>query len=147
MAKQNALELLQQLSLEDIDAKIASLQEELDGHTKRLGGEIDGLKVIRKAVDLRVNGKKPRQERKPRAAKAPVKQPAYSISAGSGDSPGPAKIRIIRYLNGRNGGAKPATIASDLGLGYQNVYDIVRSNDEIFYKDQHGAYFLREGAA
>ena len=83
--------------LASIDEQIKAKESELDEATKRIGGELDALKSLRKVIDLKLHGKPERKKR----------QPAVKLTQnGNGHEPDgfrlppPAKSRIVTAHEG-----------------------------------------------
>ncbi len=105
--------------LADIDQQIAAKQAELDEATKLIGGELDALKVIRKVLDVKINGKPARQ---PRGAKKVARQERVNrlpSSNGNGqhvdrDAAG-ITVQSVSEILKSCGACSPYTIAKKLG--------------------------------
>lgn len=121
MAKTSLLELLAQATQDDlseIDNAIAKLESSIE----KINHEIAGLRVVRKAIGVKLNGKPER--------KAPTKSAKTGTAkAGSGT----ARDRIYDYLANKKTGVKSAIIAADLQIPIATVYAAV--NHEWFDKD------------
>lgn len=105
-AKLSVVQILKQAGPDDlaeVDARIAELQ-----------GELDSLSVIRKALDVKVNGKPERKTRSPSAKGAAIQK-------------GKRRAEIIRYLE-HAGAKKPAIIAADTGVPLEEVLEFVKGD-------------------
>jgi len=126
--KRPLIEVLNELSLEDIRAEIGTHEEKIKHHQ----AQIDSLRVLEKAVDIRINGK---PERAPRQAKQkPAASPRQSGS--------PIRDKVAQYLRSA-GRAKPAVIAADIGELYQSVYGVL-NKEAGFVKHDDGSYSLEK---
>lgn len=122
MAKTSLLELLTQATQDDlaeIDAKITSLESSIE----KIEQEIAGLRVVRKAIGVKLNGK-PERKTPTKAGKTGATKSAAGITA---------RDRIYDYLSNKKGGVKSAIIAADLQIPIATVYAAV--NHEWFSKD------------
>lgn len=101
--------------LASIDATIAEIRDTIAGHEKT----ITGLQAIRKALDFKLNGKKPRAPKEPRPVTAGAPKPKTSFapprsgSAGNGAlTPGERIAAAIRA----NGPMSKTQLADELKL-------------------------------
>ena len=121
MAKTSLLELLTQATqsdLSEIDNTIATLESSIE----KIEQEIAGLRVVRKAIGVKLNGKPER------------KAPSRSAKTGTAKTgPGTARDRIYDYLANKKAGVKSAIIAADLEIPIATVYAAV--SHEWFSKD------------
>lgn len=125
--------------LADIDQQIAAKQAELDEATKRIGGELDALKVIRKVLDVKINGK---PARAPKGSRKAAKGAAagQSISGQPGESPADKIAKVLRDC----GPCMPATIAKKLGGEHllHGVSITLGKNKDRFIKEDDGTWDL-----
>jgi hypothetical protein len=71
------VELLRSAGEKDLAAineRIAAVEQELEETTKRLRGELDGLRLLKKSIDWRLHGKPKRKSPGPHKAKSNGKQ-------------------------------------------------------------------------
>lgn len=127
--KLNAVELLAKLDLDEIDARINDLTRELEA-----------LHALRKAVDIRQNGKPER--------KAPVAKKPLAKATASGDAPdGRTNLgKIYRYLQS-SGPKKAPVIAADTGLDVEVVRDCLRASTFFTMNNIDGCWRIKENAA
>jgi hypothetical protein len=125
--------------LSDIDAQITEKQAELDEATKRIGGELDALKVIRKVLDVKINGKPPRA---PKGSKNAAKATAacQPVSSQVGESPADKIAKVLKDC----GPCRPATIAKKLGGEHllHGVAITLGKNKDRFIKEEDGTWDL-----
>lgn len=137
-AQPSLVELLKKATasdLSDIDAQITEKQAELDEATKRIGGELDALKVIRKVLDVKINGKPPRAPKGSRKA-------AKGAAPAAGD-PVSTVDKVAKVLKDC-GACLPMTIARKLGGEhlYQSVAITLGKNKDRFIKEENGTWDL-----
>jgi len=96
--KPRPIDVLKGIGLEEIDAEIAEHEAEIARHK----AEVDSLKTVRRAVDVAVNGKRPR------AARGSKKKAAAAGSNVSTSGNGSLAPRIKQYLERQ----QPASISA-----------------------------------
>lgn len=147
----SASDVLNSISLEQIDAEMAELEKQKDA----LQNQIDALKACRKVIDIRINGKQKRgwsdEQRKKAAATREAKKAASSgrpaaalapVSAPPGEAN--AVEKITRYLK-RQEWAKPYIIAQNVGIASAEVLRLLQKYNERFVLDPNDdKWALRE---
>lgn len=126
--------------LADIDQQIAAKQTELDEATKKIGGQLDSLKAIRKVLDLRINGKPARKKREPKSS------PVNRLPSVNGNGHGRAvdrdaagiTVQSVAEILKSCGPCSPYTIAKKLGPPATDY--LVRT-----FLMQHKDKFMSEG--
>lgn len=149
-AKQKPASLVDMLAkvsvadLADIDQQIAAKQAELDEATKKIGGELEALKTIRKVVDIKLNGKPARKQRQPKGTKA---EPANRLPSSNGNgldgiSPADKIAKVLKEC----GPCLPATIAKKLGGEHllHGVAITLGKNKDRFMREDNGTWDLIE---
>lgn len=130
--------------LADIDQQIAAKQAELDEANKRIGGELDALKTIRKVIDIKLNGKPARKKREPKAAKA---EPVNRLPSANGNGhDGTSPVERIRQVLKDCGPCLPATIAKKLGGEHllHSVSITLGKNKDKFMREDNGTWDIIE---
>jgi hypothetical protein len=94
--------------LADIDASIAEKEQAI----KSIEGEIASLRIVRKFIDVKLNGQP--QRKKPER------------KAGGGRKPAPVRDAIYDLLAKHDVPMKPATIASQIGAEVGSVYSALK---------------------
>jgi len=162
MATINALELLKGLSVEEIDRQIAELNNQLELLNKQIGGQIEGLKLLRRAADLHQNGAPSKGNReitiniggakepapKPFSA-PPIDRTRAMLERPEAEEPAPAKPapktiaeKLKTYLE-RCGKAKPVVMAEDMELNRDSVFSTISQHKELFEPMGDGNWKLR----
>lgn len=140
----SASDVLNSISLEQIDAELAELEKKKGD----LQNQIDGLKACRKVIDIRLNGKQKRgwsdEQRKKAAATREAKKAAGSgrpASAGASFAPVSAPTvemnlveKITRYLM-RQESAKPYIIAQNVSAASSEVLRLLQKYNDRFVLD------------
>jgi len=123
------IDAIQKASVKDIETIDATVLE-LQGKQQEIQRTIDGLSAIRKAIDLRINGKPPR------AARQMKKEPSAATTAiakatgsdGDDDDSDRARDRqkIYDYLHRIGRPAKPSLIGAGTGIDGRTVMALCR---------------------
>lgn len=113
----SAVELLKRLDIAEIDARIADLDNELDA-----------LRSLRKALDIRINGRKPKA---PRCEGKSAKGAAIML--------GKRRSIIAKYLEAM-GPKKPALIAAENSLTTDEVIAALNSDSQRFHMEPDGRW-------
>lgn len=129
MAKQirSVLDFLSAATAEDLaelDKQIASKQAELDALRDKMERELKPLTELRKLLELKVHGPKPRKTREPRAKKA------------AGETSGETIRDRVYTLLAKRGPMKPAMIIHELDVSDASVYQALKH--EWFRKGDDG---------
>ena len=139
------LELFGRLKLDEIDAEIGRHQAEIDERQKK----IDSLKAIRKAVDIRDNGRPPRKWSEKRRGKAASNGHAEANGNGhaaAGDDQPPTiqgvRMRIWHLLK-RTGPLKAEAIAEQIGLPFALTQKVLDRCDKNFMRQSDDRWTLR----
>lgn len=103
MAKSSALDLFNNLTIEDVRSQIAEVDTEIEGLEKKR----DSLRTIEKAIDIRDNGKPKRQWSAKRKEKAAAKS---TVDVTQGDVP----VAVVRLGSGRQ--TSPETLELRSGI-------------------------------
>lgn len=130
--KQSALEILGALDVGEIDEQIQQKQAELDSLVAEKQKEIDALSILRKAADMRVNGKPPRAkygegkaaQRKREPAHEP--EPAPTVPRGPGRPP--SLDTAIRQYISVAGPSTAGAIAGGIGHQPREVLEHVKNS-------------------
>lgn len=77
--------------LASIDEQITAKEAELADATRRIGGELDALKALRKVVDVKLHGK---PQRKPRQAKAASHKSNGEPNGFRSGPPAPSRVAV-----------------------------------------------------
>ena len=131
----DVIQIFGRLTLAEIDAEISRLGSEIEP----LQRAIESLRILRRAVDVRENGKPEKKQRQPRAK--PLTQPGQQINAGGGRAVS-WKEKIVAYLK-QKGPTKSGIIAADMGTAQATVSQIVNKFDMTFKRDLDGAWGLK----
>lgn len=109
-----------------IDATIGDLQEK----QQEIQRTIDGLTAIRKAIDIRINGKPPRAERKPKAKPSTAAAAIARATASDGDDEDSDRAKdrqkIYDYLHRIGRPTKPSLIGAATGIDGRTVMALCR---------------------
>jgi hypothetical protein len=134
--------------LAEIDQQIAAKETELAEAEKRIGGELDALKQLRKVVDVKLNGK-PARKKPERKAKAGVSA-ASSGNGHAGNGAGPIN-RLNDGLAGDivaciklHGAAFPAAIGRKLDRTEQAVNMSVTKRPDLLKRLSSGQIGLAD---
>lgn len=146
--KATALDVLGQLSIEDVEQEIAQLEQELAEFAAGIEKKLSALRVIHKALRLQRDGKPARAARGSRKAgkaprppkdEEPGQPPAASPSTATGTQSSVDRVREHLRLYGRQ---TPAEVAKAIQppIAYQTVYNILANPANKFEKDGLGRY-------
>lgn len=107
----------------DAVALLDSLDETgINGRIEHLERELEALRVLAKAVDIRRNGKPERKKREPKPAAKP--KTATSTAISNGDA---TLAKVVKYLE-HAGAASLGAIAQSVGSHHLTVRSILLSD-------------------
>lgn len=91
--------------------------EEIQERIRALEQEVDSLKVVEKALDIRLNGRATKRVgRKPKAEATNGHAPLNRLPlSGKGETTSTHRMKVVEYLK-RVGAAKPAVICNDCDI-------------------------------
>lgn len=141
MAKQSVADILGTLKLDEIRAEIAVKQADLDALVADRQRDIDALRVLEKALDIRANGKPARK--KPVRRTKPGPTAANPMRTAIADANEAVKAKILNYLDVA-GPSKPRQIATQLDLPLGVVTKMLgNETSRIGFDAVNGSYCLK----
>lgn len=118
---------------------LAAIDEEIskaESEAKACEGKIAGLRTLRRAIDEKLNGKKARQARQPRKAKA------TATGAAHGSATTEYREKAAKYLS-HAGPTRPAIIAQHCGIPLGSISAVL--DCPLFDKHPNGVSLSAEG--